>query len=116
MRKSLIVLAVILMTLAGCKSNPAPPSINDAKQVWLNTTKQLGLNGVIQLVDIKKTDGQMAKVHGVMVYTLFYVARQRYLTPVGHWKAGDIQTIKANYAFQKTENGWEGPDGEHFTH
>jgi len=35
---------------------------------------------------------------------------------MGHWKSGDIQTFKANYAFQETENGWEGPDGEHFKH
>ena len=114
MRKSLIVLTIVLGSLAGCKSNPAPPTINNAKQVWLNIHKQLGLDGDSKLVDIKKTDGQFAKINGVTVYTFFYEARERYLIQVGNRKPGDIRIIKSNYAFQKTENGWEGPDGEHF--
>ncbi len=38
-------------------------------------------------------------------------AKVRYHTQVGHWKAGDIQTINSNYGFQKTDSGWQGPDG-----
>ena len=112
MRKSLIVLTIVLGSLAGCKSNPAPPTLADAKRVWLDINKQPPV--LVELVDFKKTDGQFAKVNGVTVYTFFYEVRERYLTQVGHWKPGDIRTIKSNYAFQKTENGWEGPDGEHF--
>ena len=114
MRKSLIVLTMVLGTLAGCKSTPAPPTINDAKQVWVNTAKQLGLSGDVELVDIKKTDGQFAVVNGVTVYTLFFEGHERHLTRMGNRKPGDIQAFKSNYGFQRTENGWEGPDGEHF--
>ncbi len=114
MRKSLIVLTMVLGTLAGCKSNPAPPTLADAKQVRLNTAKQLGLNKDLQLIDFKKTDGQFAVVHGVTVYTFFYEAREKYLIKIGNKPAGYIETIKSNYGFQKTEDGWEGPDGEHF--
>ncbi len=66
---------------------------------------------LVELVSLKKTNGQMQEAHGTKVYTLFYEARIHYLTPVGHWKTGDIQTTDSNYGFQPTENGWQGPDG-----
>jgi hypothetical protein len=53
-------------------------------------------------------------VNGMKVYTLFYEARERHLTKMGHWNPGDIETIRSNYGFQKTESGWQGPDGTHF--
>ena len=37
----------------------------------------------IELVDMKKTDGQMAVVNGIKVYTLYYLATKKYLTLVG---------------------------------
>ena len=79
-----------------------------------NIHKQLGLSNDIQLVDFKKTDGQMAEVNGVKVYTLFYEAREKRLTKIGQWNPGDIHIVKSNYGFQRTENGWQGPDGTHF--
>lgn len=114
MRKTLIVLAVVLGTLAGCKSNPAPPTLADAKQVWNHINQSSGLTDYVRLVDMKKTDGQFAVFNGIKVYTFFYEARERHLTKTGNWKPGDIETVKSNYGFQRTENGWEGPDGEHF--
>jgi hypothetical protein len=88
--------------------------VDDARATWNNINKQSGLANDLQLVDLKKTDGQFAEVNGVKVYTLFYEARQKYLIKVGHWKPGDIETIHSNYGFQKTEGGWQGPDGTHF--
>ncbi len=114
MRKSLIVLTVVLGTLAGCKSTPAPPTLADAKQVWHHIYQSSGLAKDVELVDMKKTDGQFAKVNGVTVYTFFYEAREKHLTQMGNRKPGDIEIVKSNYGFQRTENGWEGPDGEHF--
>ena len=117
MRKQLIAMAALLAASTGCKVNPAPPSEGDAIATWHNIFRQSGLdNKVIQLVDLKKTDGQFAEVNGVKVYTLFYEAREKHLTKMGHWNPGDIETIRSNYGFQKTENGWQGPDGTHFDH
>jgi len=114
MRKNLMIVVAMLAVITGCQSNPAPPTANDAKAVWNNINKKSGLGGVVELIDLKKTDGQMAEVNGTKVYTLFYDARERHLTKLGKWKPGDVETYKSNYGFQKTENGWQGPDGEHF--
>ena len=114
MRKRLVMMTALLMAVAGCRVDPTPPSVDDAKATWNSINKQSGLTNDLQLVDLKKTDGQFAEVNGVKVYTLFYEARQRYLTKVGHWKPGDVETIHSNYGFQKTESGWQGPDGTHF--
>src|ERR1700730_13103878 len=114
MRRRFILLTSLVMVAAGCKVNPSPPSVEDAKVTWNNINQKSGLGNAIQLVDLKKTDGQFAEVNGVNVYTLFYEAHKKYLTRVGDWKPGDIQTVHSNYGFQKTENGWQGPDGTHF--
>ncbi|MGB8481885.1 MAG: hypothetical protein WCE63_24055 [Acidobacteriaceae bacterium] len=114
MRKNLMIVVAMLAVVTGCQSNPAPPSVNDAKVTWNNINKRSGLGGDIELVDLKKTDGQMAEVNGTKVYTFFYEAREKHLTKMGDWKPGDIETVKSNYGFQKTENGWQGPDGTHF--
>ncbi len=114
MRKRLILLTSLILAVAGCKVDPSPPSVEDAKVTWNNINQKSGLGNAIQLVDLKKTDGQFAEVNGVKVYTLFYEAKKKYLTRVGDWKPGDIQTVHSNYGFQKTESGWQGPDGTHF--
>jgi hypothetical protein len=115
MRRSLIILAAVLVPFVGCKIEPKPPTEADAKQVWHNVNKQFGLTSQIELVDLKKTDGQMSEVNGTQIYTFFYELRKKHLTKMGHWKPGDIETLHSNYGFTKTENGWQGPDGTHFT-
>ena len=113
-RRRLVALASLLITLAGCKFNPAPPTEAEGRQVWTNINKQLRLDTKVQLVDFKKTDGQMAEVNGVKIYTLFYETHEKYLIKMGNWKPGDIETVRSNYGFQRTEKGWQGPDGTLF--
>ena len=116
MRKQLIMMTALLIGAVGCKVNPAPPSVEDAKAVWNKTNNELGLGSKVQLIDLKQTDGQFAEVNGVKVYTLFYDAQEKFLAKVGNKKPGDFETVHSNYGFQKTENGWQGPDGTHFDH
>jgi hypothetical protein len=109
-----MIITIGLAVAGGCKTDPPAPTVDDAKQVWLNINKHLSVGNFVELVEIRKTDGQMADVNGVKVYTLFYEIRERHLLPLGNWKPGDIETVKSNYGFQRTENGWQGPDGQHF--
>ncbi len=114
MRGNFIILTLLASAFVGCKTDPAPPTIDDAKVVWNNLNSRSGLKGDLELVDMTKTDGQMAEANGVKIYTLFYEVREKHLTSMGNRKPGDIETIKSNYGFQKTEEGWQGPDGTHF--
>ena len=114
MRWRQIIVAALLISSTGCRIEPKPPTEADGRQVWTNIAKQSGEGDVVQLVDFKKTNGQMAEVNGVKVYTLYYEAREKYLKKWGLKNPGDIETVKSNYGFQRTENGWQGPDGTHF--
>ena len=101
-------MVALLAASTGCKVNPVSPFEQDAIVTWHNIFRQSELkNRVIQLVDLKKTDGQFAEVNGVKVYTLYYEARDKHLTKTGHWNPGNIETIRSNYGFQKTEKGWQ---------
>jgi len=110
-----ILSLALLTSLAGCHVEPAPPTVEDAKATWHTIAKQNHLTTVWGLVDLRKTDGQMTEVNGVKIYTFFYEAQVKHLTPLGNWKVGDIQTIKSNYGYQKTEKGWQGPEGVLYT-
>lgn len=105
----------LLAVLAGCDSNPKPPTEEDAQAAWHHIAAQNTANKIEELVSLKKTDGQMQVVNGVNVYTLFFEAKVRYLTRVGNKKPGDVETYKSNYGFQRTEKGWQGPDGAIYT-
>lgn len=110
-----ILYLVAVAALIGCQANPASPTEADAQQTWHHIADQNRVNNLKELVSLKKTDGQMQEVNGMKVYTLFYEAKVRYLIPVDHWKKGDVQTIKSTYGYQKTENGWQGPEGTIYT-
>lgn len=110
-----IFLGSLLLSLVGCQSGPTPPTEQDAQEAWHRVAVQTTANRLEELVSLKKIDGQVQEVNGQQVYTLFYEAKIRYLTPVGHWKTGDVETIKSNYGFQRTEQGWQGPDGSLYT-
>ena len=72
MRRNLIILTLLASAFVGCKTDPAPPTIDDAKVIWNNLNTRSGLKDKLELVDMNKTDGQMAEANGVKVYTLFY--------------------------------------------
>ena len=103
--------SLTLAALIGCQANPPAPTEGDAQSVWHHIAEQNRVGDVSELVSLKKTNGQMQEVNGMKVYTLFYEAKIRYRTQVGHWKPGDVQTLDSNYGFQSTEKGWQGPDG-----
>ena len=92
MRWRQIIVAALLISSIGCRIEPKPPTEADGRQVWTNIAKQSGEEDIVQLVDFKKTDGQMAEVNGVKVYTFYYEAREKHLTKMGQWNPGDIET------------------------
>ncbi len=61
MRKRLVMMTALLMAVAACRVDPTPPSVDDAKATWNSINKQSGLTNDLQLVDLKKTDGQFAR-------------------------------------------------------
>ena len=109
--KCKLSVAILLMFLAGCQSAGPEPTEGDAQAVWHHVATQNHVEGVRELVSLHKTNGQLSTIQGTTVYTFAYEAKVRYLVPLGKWKTGDIQTVDSNYGFQKTEKGWQGPDG-----
>lgn len=110
-----VLCGLLVVAFTGCQSNPTPPTEENAQSAWHHIADQTRTAKLVELISLKKTDGQMQEVHGTKIYTFSYEAKIRYLTPVGHWKTGDIQTIDSNYGFQRTESGWRGPDGTVYT-
>ena len=92
---------------SGCKHEPNPPTEQDAIAVCKNIQR-----GESELISLKKTNGQMATVNGVRIYTLYYTASKKTLVKVGIHPPGWIETWSSNYPFQWTEKGWQGPDGQ----
>lgn len=94
MRRNLVIFTLLASAFVVCKMDPAPPSEADAKQVWLNVNKQAGLTSKIELVDLKKTDGQMAEANGVKVYYAFLRSAQAIFDfngPLETWRYRDNQ-------------------------
>jgi len=79
MRRNLFILALLASAFVGCKTDPAPPTIDDAKVIWNNLNTRSGLKDKLELVEMKKTDGQMTEANGVKVYTLYYESREKNL-------------------------------------
>ena len=101
--------AVVIIALAGCQAAESSPSESDAQAVWHHVAAQNHLDGVRELGSLRKTDGQVSKVQGTTIYTLSYEAKVRYLTPVGKWKVGDVQTVDSNYGFREPKRGGKAP-------
>ena len=101
----IIAILVVLAAAACRKDEPAVPTAKDGEQVWHNKFTTNGLNNQVELVSFKKTNGQLEGDH----YILYFEAQERYLTDNLKPK-GTVATVKAAYEFQKTENGWLGPD------
>jgi len=106
-----LAITVCLVT-AGCNHDPNPPTEADAIAVAKRVNRCIPPGNENELISLKKTNGQMETVNGVKVYTLYYTATERHLTPVGVHPAGWVQTWSSNYPFEWTEGGWRGPDGQ----
>jgi len=109
MRKLFFITAIVVILAAtACrKDEPVVPTERDGEQVWHNKFTANGLNNQVELVSFKKTNGQFEGDH----YILYFEAQERYLTDNLKPK-GTVATVKAAYEFQKTENGWLGPDNK----
>jgi hypothetical protein len=106
---SLLLFAAFSFGVSGCKRTPPPPTEQDAIAVWKNINRSPHYE---DLLSLKETNGQMEKVNGVQVYTLFYQARIRSVMKLGNRPAGTEETISSNYPFSWTEKGWMGPDNQ----
>jgi hypothetical protein len=96
----------------GCKHEPNPPTEQDAIAVWKSMETSVHSRLPMELISLKKTNGQSQMVNGVQVYTLYYTAIEKHLSQVNTHPAGWIETYQNNYPFQWTEKGWQGPDGQ----
>jgi hypothetical protein len=105
------VVAAVLW-VSGCKSEPSPPTEQDAIAVAKNINRCRPIGNDAELISLKKTNGQMETINGSKVYTLYYTATKRNLIQVGIHPPGWTETWSSNYPFQWTEKGWQGPDGQ----
>lgn len=105
-----LVLAGVIGTVA-CSVNRLPTE-EDAAKAYEHNLKVDRMTDYKKLLSIKKTDGQKSVLLGVPSYTLFYEARVEYIRPIGQYQAGQTAVEHNSLVFQKTENGWRGPDGE----
>jgi hypothetical protein len=101
--------SVIVWQVNGCKHNPAPPTDQDAIAVWKKTHAETHLQ---ELISLTKTNGQLAEVNGVKVYTLYYQVKERSTVQLGNRPPGTETDYQGNYSFQWTEKGWMGPDNK----
>lgn len=105
-------MAIAILSIAGCKHEPNPPTEQDAIAVWKSTHESTKKTIPIDLISLKKTNGQIQEINGQKVYTLYFEAVQKNLIRLGDHPPGWVQTYQSNYPFQWTENGWQGPDGK----
>lgn len=103
----LVAFGLIAWQLTACKRTPSPPTEQDAIAVWKNTHATPHLS---DLIDLKKTNGQMQESNGVAVYTLYYEVEEKSVVRLGNSPPGTIDKYKGSYPFQWTEKGWMGPD------
>ena len=109
---SLLLLAafgLFAWQLTACKRTPAPPTAQDAITVWKDIHKSLHTQDLLTLT---KTNGQMQRIDGNDVYTLYYEAKVKDIVQLGNRTPGTIETYQSNYAFHWTEKGWMGPDNQ----
>jgi hypothetical protein len=99
--------ALAVLYLGGCKHEPNPPTEQDALAVAKNIQGK-----DVEVLSLKKTNGQMQTINGTKVYTLYYTGTKKVLTAVGRHPPGWVYTWSSNYPFQWTEKGWLGPDNQ----
>jgi hypothetical protein len=77
----LAIFGLFAWQLTSCKKLLAPPTIEDAIAFWKNAHANPHLT---DLVDLKKTNGQMQKTNGAPVYTLDYEAAEKSSVELGN--------------------------------
>ncbi len=102
-------LGVAAWQLTACKRSPSPPAVQDAIAVWNYTHRNLRTQ---ELLGLTKINGEIQKIDGNDVYTLYYEAKVKDLVQLGNRAPGTVEAYQSNYAFRWTEKGWMGPDDQ----
>jgi hypothetical protein len=77
-------MAIAILSIAGCKHEPNPPTEQDAIAVWKNINKRPPLPNEAELISFKKTNGQSQEVNGAKMYMLYYTATKKTRVKVGN--------------------------------
>ncbi len=101
----LMTFGLITWQLTACKRTPTPPTEQDAIAVWRNTHAKPHLN---DLIDFKKTNGQIEEVNGVKVYTLYYEVKEKSVVQLAMRLQGLSLHIKGTIHFSgQRRAGWD---------
>ena len=109
MRNAIALGTLALLGLcAGCGSSV--PTERLAEQVLRDSITEAHAN--VNLVSVRKIDGQKADVFGVPLYTMKYEAEVEFTRDGGSWmgahgKKGERAKVNGSLDFHKTEKGWQ---------
>ena len=94
--RSLLVSAMTtaILSIGGCKHEPNPPTEQDAIAVWKSTHESTKTTIPIDLISLKKTNGQIQEINGQKVYTLYYEAVQKNLIRLGDHPPGGFRPTR----------------------
>jgi len=122
---AVIVLCVVIFLLFN-RALTNYPTESAARTVFENQRREKINSGFIEILGFKKVDGQRRELHGVTFYTVEYQAEIKY--PKGskctvqeylfgnvgcaEMQPGEIGNLRGEITFERTENGWKGPDGK----
>lgn len=132
--KNITYLFAFLLSLLilACASKP---SESDAQKVAENLIKKNNSTDLIELVSMKKSNAEEMEFMGMKGYKIIYSAeiktkqKCRWFennpfsagrtdgTLFGSWsnvRQGETKTFAGEFDFTKTENGWQGPDGQFY--
>ena len=112
--RRLVALGSLLvgLVIAGCKHEPAAPT-RIGCDCGLEKMESQSITGYqSELISLRRPMAKWQTVNGVKVYTFYYTATNKHLSPVGTHPVGWMETYQGNYPFEWTEQGWLGPDGE----
>ena len=104
----LVAFGVSAWQLTACKHTPSPPTEQDAIAVWNNIARTPHLR---DLVDLKKTNGQMEEVNGVPgVHVVLSGNSEGALSSSETVLPERSKHIRAIFHFSGLKKGWMGPD------